>query len=1308
MKKNIFLLFFFACSLIAKAEGVGIYDLVAGQDYYIYNVYYDRVLSPNADSSSPRLVEYQAENDAQYLFTALKSSTDGYFQLQNKATGKYMTSSTSNTYSVLLNGSSGTSNAYDWRVLMGINGQLVSRRNTGAALGVDTDETNEYIGVWYDKTPGDSTTFFQIFASNGEGFESSRKAWAIKDLTDVVNFIDQEVTSGNKSYPLIYRNRMPKSVANARYWIEHPDTKTTQQFMDRTATLRDSLSMMLQNDCNVLLTATEMASFGSTFSLGLSDFTLGSEYPEDSVYVLLRSKEGRGMRYTLREAGNYVFIYQGTFVTVYLNGTVLEDYPTHCIPQYTAQGLEAEWSLIRRSRMENGMPELLSETKAVTTGGGVTVDKYGNNTRKVIALNNAKLDLTEQIDFHIISESAPLTKCKINLAHEKAWLIFDNTLPSEVINTYLSQITINGETARLNVNCRVVIYLNGALVMPYVNQGILVGYDGEQYSGEAIEYRVGNYKVLNKNANRIRSFRLKRGYMATLASGTDGSGYSRVYVADHQDIEIPVLPNALYGRISSIYVKRWQYVSKKGWCSTTSSSAIATECKKMRATWFYTWSADRSSTYDAEYIPIRQHIWWPSMSDISGHTDATACLSINEPEHSEQHDNCDCGGAVSAWTACTKTPDFQSTGMRIGSPAPTDASWLTEYIQNCNNMAYRCDFVAFHAYWGTNEAANAQSWYNQLKSIYNNTKRPIWITEWNNGASWTSESWPSGYSDKLEKQRKAVKEILNVLDTCSFVERYAIYNWDTYYRAMINWDDGNVLPAGKVYRDSKSDFAYNAKVQFTPVWWSPSLKTPSMTARINDVDQTLVVTIENKNTDVTDVMTIQRYNAETGAWDEYYTETERYKFDGETLKYQFPLSDFDIENTQLRVYVKRTLGDEATSPAVTTGYIQNPNVQTTSKSEVPGWTCKKDAANGYTKATGDTYFEVWDKTAAGMHFDYYQDINDLPTGVYELSAAVFNTADNVEGGGVNGAVVLYAQSDSVQYLAPVTVDSQIDYERRLVIPGIVVLGGKMRIGIKNLGEMTGRWAGGDEFKLIRTGDLDANSHQQYKQALQQAEKYARDTFFKEGSDASAYIINPSCLRSDTYGWTVENCETNKGEGSDGVSTNAYWNLWKSSAFTGTMLQDIDFLPEGQYSIRALLRGSVNEEMTLTATVHKDGEVKEQQATTITPTGNTSAEGSTYMNGWKLVETPYVTLRTGETLRIGMVAAATSGSAWWSADDFGLTWKYVEPLPDGIAEMANDKWQKADVTYDLLGRKVSSSSALPKGIYIRNGKKTIIR
>ena len=1301
MKKRLFLAIIACLTVLgAKAEDNSIYTLIEGHDYYIFNTYYNRPLGPSADLSQPRLVSYDKEQDEQYLFTASAAPTAGYVFLKHKASGRYLTASISNSYSTSFATSSGTGNAYQWSARPGIAGQLVSLRNTSAALGVDTDETGEYIGVWYDKSQGTETSRFQIFESNGEGMESSRKAWATRELRNVTDYISQELP--NTGYPLLYRTRLPKSLEVAQYWLANPDTKTTDELLEKTLILRDSLATMTSYESNVLLTEADMQSFGNTFSLGIADLTIGDKYEGDSIYVLLRNKLGRGLRYAVKEEGSYAFVYQDAQVIVYRDGVRLQTLPTYYIPQITAQGTEAEWTIIRKSRMSGGLPEILSETKAVTKSGGVTTDKYGNNTRTVVSLSGIKMDLTEPIDFHLISESAPLTRCTINLANERAWLIFDNTLPSEVISTYLSQVHINGQAAKVNSNCRVVIYLNGAMVMPYdANETVLTGYDGEQYTGEALEYKVGSYNGLGKNANRIRSLRLKRGYMATLASGTSGSGYSRVYVADHADIEIPVLPKALYGRITSIVVKKWQYVSKKGWCSTTSNSSIATECKKMRATWFYTWSADRASTYDTEYIPIRQHIYWPSMSQISGQTESTACLSFNEPEHSEQHtsDKCSCGGTISAWSSCTYTPDFQSSGMRIGSPAPTDGSWLTEYIQNCNNMAYRCDFVAIHAYWGTNEAANAQSWYNQLKAIYNNTKRPIWITEWNNGASWTSESWPSGYSDKLEKQRKAIKEILNVLDTCSFVERYAIYNWDTYYRAMINWDDGNVLPAGKVYRDSKSDFAYNASVQFTPVWWTPSLKTPTMSVRVNEIDQTLSVTILNQNGDVTDQMTIQRLNTSTGQWEDYYTETERYKFDAETLKYSFPLSDFDVEDTQLRVYIKRTVGDEVTSAATSTGYIQNPGINTTTKDEVPGWECERSAANGYTKATGDTYLEVWNATAEGMQFDYHQDIEDLPAGVYELSACVFNTSDNVAGATVNGSVVLYAQADTIQYLAPVTVDSEIDRSHRLSIPGIVVLGGKMRIGIKNLGEMSARWAGGDDFKLIRTGDLDADSHRQYIEARTKAEAFARETFFQDDSDASAYVINPSCQRQDTYGWTVTNNGTNTGEPSDGVSSNAYWNLWKGSAFSSSMTQDITYLPEGEYSVNALLRGSTSADITLTASVISPKSDEENSAAaTITPTGNTG--GIRY--GWVKAETPFVIIRPGDTLRITMKADITGGSGWWSADDFGLSWKYVEPLPDGVdpveAKVITDGY-----IYDLSGRRITRPI---KGFYIKDGRKIV--
>jgi hypothetical protein len=109
----------------------------------------------------------------------------------------------------------------------------------------------------------------------------------------------------------------------------------------------------------------------------------------------------------------------------------------------------------------------------------------------------------------------------------------------------------------------------------------------------------------------------------------------------------------------------------------------------------------------------------------------------------------------------------------------------------------------------------------------------------------------------LEKNKNAIREILNVLDTCRFVERYAIYNWDSYYRAMIA-DDGWVTPAGEVYRDNKSTFAYNADVQFTPVWWTPGLKAVTLKTTINSASGKIIFTVKNDNGDMTDQMIIQR------------------------------------------------------------------------------------------------------------------------------------------------------------------------------------------------------------------------------------------------------------------------------------------------------------------------------------------------------------------------------------------------------------------------------------------------------------------
>ncbi len=50
-----------------------------------------------------------------------------------------------------------------------------------------------------------------------------------------------------------------------------------------------------------------------------------------------------------------------------------------------------------------------------------------------------------------------------------------------------------------------------------------------------------------------------------------------------------------------------------------------------------------------------------------------------------------------------------------------------------------------------------------------------------------------------------------MLDATPFVERYAIYNWVEDVRHVQN-DDGQLTPAGEVYRDQESPLSYRQPV----------------------------------------------------------------------------------------------------------------------------------------------------------------------------------------------------------------------------------------------------------------------------------------------------------------------------------------------------------------------------------------------------------------------------------------------------------------------------------------------------------------
>ncbi|MBQ7571467.1 MAG: hypothetical protein IJT19_04435 [Bacteroidaceae bacterium] len=469
-------------------------------------------------------------------------------------------------------------------------------------------------------------------------------------------------------------------------------------------------------------------------------------------------------------------------------------------------------------------------------------------------------------DYHIIS-STPFdgTGC-VNLSGDNSWLVFESVRPSKVISDYLSNVTINGSPATDGANCRVEIYLRGAVVIPTPSEAPFVATtdDGTFSLG------LGNTSNLGENSNKARSFTLKRGYMATVATGTSGGDYSRVYVADHADLTVS-LPTALDQRISSVYVRNWHYTSKAGYCSTKGDLLSATTV--CGGSWAWNWDAGYSSSRDVEYIPIKAHIYWPGDGSFykSG---STAMMLFNEPEHEEQHTSakCSCGGTISEWNAYKQTPKFNATGLRIGSPSATDLNWIKTYLGHCDDMKQRCDFSCTHGYW-TNE------WASNLSTL-EGYGRPIWITEWEYGASWTSGSNPKNADDAQAK----VFDILERLEYNNYVERYSYYEFDTggsngWMREMF-WDNtaskGNAY-VGQVYSRVKSHLGYDASIQPVPNWWAPSVATPAIT----DVylsDGAYILSVSNDNGDATSALSIMRKSA-GGDWETVYSITDRSEFE---------------------------------------------------------------------------------------------------------------------------------------------------------------------------------------------------------------------------------------------------------------------------------------------------------------------------------------------------------------------------------------------------------------------------------------------
>lgn len=422
-----------------------------------------------------------------------------------------------------------------------------------------------------------------------------------------------------------------------------------------------------------------------------------------------------------------------------------------------------------------------------------------------------------------------------NLLTEDDWLYVEDMKPNDVIEKMGGSILIGGEKMQPDQNCRVAPYRHGAVVIPHSKDfQPLSLYDGQNLTGE--KEMCGTVYWYTNNApekapaekvkslaldNKVQSFMLKKGYMATLATSPNGMGYSRVFVADTADLVMNELPELLNKKISYIRVMPWSYVSKKGWAGSVWSAMpeglkyVEEQCDYTNSTWYYNWSAStgwtsnpkrQGKSYNQEFVP---EVWGKGSSfhDIYEIEDVSHLMGYNEPDHSEQSN-------VSTDIAIAEWPYLMQTGLRLGSPATTDFSWLYRFMSEAKRRNYRVDYVVIHAYWG---GLGGAEWYKRLKEVHEATGRPIWIKEWNNGANWTKEGWPSGTAEQQAKQLRDLKEILTVMDTCSFVERYSIYNWVEDKRAVI-LSNATLTPAGEYYKANTPDYFFRHDKEFIPAF----------------------------------------------------------------------------------------------------------------------------------------------------------------------------------------------------------------------------------------------------------------------------------------------------------------------------------------------------------------------------------------------------------------------------------------------------------------------------------------------------------
>jgi len=461
------------------------------------------------------------------------------------------------------------------------------------------------------------------------------------------------------------------------------------------------------------------------------------------------------------------------------------------------------------------MKELLTKTFLVLMLVLQCANLMGANTKETVSQVSTAVSLTTDIDYVVNGEIPFGEEGVVDIVNtDHAVLIIERIKPSKVISTLLaSHVKVNGEVARNNVNCQVRAYgTRGSMILPYATTAFkpLTVYSEQNFQGDqsnsfGLENTGGYMNTMTDQQlnNRVRSFKLKRGYMVTFATGKSGYGYQRCFIANSEDLEVAELPKILDEKITSYRIFKWNTLGKKGLASSTDANA----CDALNVISCYGWDEGKDMYPDVECVPNHIYEDYPSSAACGRATWSGHMKTNNEPRNNSDDKPQSLNTILNNWQ------NLMRTGMRLCSPSSWDGSdytdgsgFIKQFLDSIDARGWRCDLVDLHCYWLIDN-------FNNLGTMHSKYKRPIWISEWIWGASWNKNgAFESGKTDG--DIAWAMEQICNKLNSYGYVERY--YYWNSETKGKVYKDGAVTSQVGKYYANMLSGMGYNKSYEKIP------------------------------------------------------------------------------------------------------------------------------------------------------------------------------------------------------------------------------------------------------------------------------------------------------------------------------------------------------------------------------------------------------------------------------------------------------------------------------------------------------------